>query len=99
VSRLLLQSQEAPPPGVALSLFYTARARKTRLNADADADADADAAAEGVVYLDPEQQGVVFDDEVVEEARGLFERIVGTREGFMRLPEEARRLMDEMEEA
>jgi hypothetical protein len=95
VSRLLLQSQEAPPPGVALSLFYTARARKTRLNADADADA----AAERVVYLDPEQQGVVFDDEVVEEARGLFERIVGTREGFMRLPEEARRLMDEMEEA
>lgn len=90
VSRLL-QSQEVPP-GVLLSLFYT-QTHFSPTNTGED--------AEGVVYLAPEEPGVVFDDGAVEEARGVFGRIVGggEEEGFMRLPESARRLLDEMEEA
>ncbi|RPB16658.1 hypothetical protein P167DRAFT_551400 [Morchella conica CCBAS932] len=90
VSRLL-QSQEVPP-GVLLSLFYT-QTHVSPTNTGED--------AEGVVYLAPEEPGVVFDDGAVEEARGVFGRIVGggEEEGFMRLPENARRLLDEMEEA
>lgn len=75
-----------------LSLFYT-QTHFSPTNTGED--------AEGVVYLAPEEPGVVFDDGAVEEARGVFGRIVGggEEEGFMRLPESARRLLDEMEEA
>lgn len=99
ISRLLQsQSQEAPPE-VLLSLSYT----RTRTHRPQEEEEGGENAEEGVVHLHPEEPGVVFDDGAVEEARAVFGRIVGEgdgqREGFMRLPEEARRLLDEMEEA
>lgn len=40
----------------------------------------------------------MFEDAWVEEAAEVYEKVVGTKEGFMRLPDEARRMLDEMEE-
>lgn len=84
-----------------LSLSYT----RTRTHRPQEEEEGGENAEEGVVHLHPEEPGVVFDDGAVEEARAVFGRIVGEgegdgqSEGFMRLPEEARRLLDEMEEA
>ncbi|KAI5851654.1 hypothetical protein DFP73DRAFT_629082 [Morchella snyderi] len=98
------------PPAVLLSLFYTCTATNTAATADAGAGSEEEGGG-GVVHLDEADGeggagglGMVFDDGAVDEARALFVRVVGAAEGeggegFMRLPEEARRMLEEMEEA
>lgn len=53
---------------------------------------------DGIINLAPVGLGMVFEDEWVEEAMAVYEKVMGTTEGFMRLPDEARRMLDEMEE-
>ncbi|CUS07655.1 unnamed protein product [Tuber aestivum] len=53
---------------------------------------------DGTVILDPLTQDIALQDDVLEETLRIYERIVGTREGFMDVPEEIRRMKEEMEE-
>lgn len=80
---------QADPPKILFSLKYTVTSYQPRNRGEGQA---------GIIKLDPVGAGVVFDDGVVEKARGIWEGVVGMKDGFMNLPEEARRLMDEMEE-
>lgn len=51
-----------------------------------------------VVVLKPMSGELAFDEDVVEECKGVYERIVGTREGFLEMGEEMRRQYAENEE-
>lgn len=53
---------------------------------------------DGVINLAPVGLGMVFEDEWVEEAMAVYEKIMGTKEGFMKLSDAARRMLDEMDE-
>ncbi|PWW77088.1 hypothetical protein C7212DRAFT_357252 [Tuber magnatum] len=55
-------------------------------------------AEDGVVVLDPLTQDIALQDDVLEESLKIYEKIVGTREGFMDVSEEIRRMKEEMEE-
>ncbi|RPB04785.1 FAD/NAD(P)-binding domain-containing protein [Choiromyces venosus 120613-1] len=53
---------------------------------------------DGAVLLEPVTQDITLQDEVLEESLAIYERIMGTREGFMEVSEEIRRMKEEMEE-
>jgi len=55
-------------------------------------------AVDGAVILDPLTQDIALQDDVLEESLRIYENIVGTREGFMEVSEEIRRMKEEMEE-
>lgn len=52
----------------------------------------------GVINLASVGLGMVFEDEWVDEAMAAYEKVMGTTEGFMKLSDAARRMLDEMEE-
>ncbi|PUU79805.1 hypothetical protein B9Z19DRAFT_1114255 [Tuber borchii] len=54
--------------------------------------------ADGAVVLDPLTQDIALQDGVLEESLRIYEKVVGTREGFMDVSEEIRRMKEEMEE-
>lgn len=54
--------------------------------------------ADGAVILDPLTQDIALQDDVLEESLRIYEKVVGTREGFMDVSEEIRRMKEEMEE-
>lgn len=53
---------------------------------------------DGVINLASVGLGMVFEDEWVEEAMAVYKKVMGTTEGFMKLSDAARMLLDEMEE-
>lgn len=53
---------------------------------------------DGVINLAPVGLGMVFEDEWVEEAMAVYEKVMGITEGFMKLSDAARMMLDEMEE-
>lgn len=53
---------------------------------------------DGTINLSPVGLGMVFENEWVEEAMAVYEKVMGTTEGFMKLPDAARRMLDEMDE-
>jgi len=55
-------------------------------------------AVDGAVILDPLTQDIALQDDILEESLRIYEKVVGTREGFMDVSEEVRRMKEEMEE-
>ncbi|KAG0643905.1 hypothetical protein HOY80DRAFT_1007179 [Tuber brumale] len=76
-----------PLSGVLYSLQYTVTAPSPEIGAE-----------DGVVILDPLTQDIALQDSVLEESLKIYEEIMGTREGFMDVSEEIRRMKEEMEE-
>lgn len=83
---MLISSTE--PPKILFSLQYTAT-NQSPSHQDA---------MTSVINLASVGLGMVFEDEWVDEAMAVYEKVMGTREGFMKLSDAARRMLDEMEE-
>ncbi|KAL7270566.1 hypothetical protein RUND412_006724 [Rhizina undulata] len=54
--------------------------------------------SEHIIRLKPMRLDLVFDDQAVSEALEVYEKVLGTKIGFMDLPEELRKIKEEMEE-
>lgn len=76
------------PPKILFSLQYTTTSHPHSHQDSID----------GIINLASVGLGMVFEDEWVEEAMAVYEKITGTTEGFMKLPDAARRMLDEMDE-
>lgn len=53
---------------------------------------------DGVINLGSVGLGMAFEDELVGEAMAVYEKVMGTTEGFMKLSDAAKMMLDEMEE-
>lgn len=83
---MLMDSIE--PPKILFSLQYITTSHQPSHQDSMD----------GVINLASVGLGMVFEDEWVEEAMTVYEKIMETREGFMKLSDAARRMLDEMDE-
>lgn len=77
----------SPLPNILYSLQYTVAIPSTEIDA-----------VDGAVVLDPLTQDIALQDDVLEESLRIYEKVMGTREGFMDVSEEIRRMKEEMEE-
>ncbi|KAG0134480.1 hypothetical protein HOY82DRAFT_553904 [Tuber indicum] len=77
----------SPLSRVLYSLQYTVAAPSSEIGAE-----------DGAVILDPLTQDIALQGSVLEECLKIYEEIMGTREGFMDVSEEVRRMKEDMEE-
>ena len=76
----------SPPPKIFYSLQYTVTTTRSEKVGQ----------EEGIAILDPLSHDIALGDGTLEEVLGVYEEIMGSRDGFMELPEHMRRLKEEM---
>jgi hypothetical protein len=86
-----LLNASSPPPEILYSLQYTATTQTP-------AEAGKEEGESGVIILESLSHDIALQDGILEEVLAVYERIVGSRDGFMELSEEIRRMKEEMDE-